>query len=59
MVSFCFVSYNNSATPFEYEGGDIINIVTKAVVPENVQNDLAKVEKVGSKTLKEFLESGM
>ena len=43
--------------PFEYEGDDIINIVTKAVVPENVQNDLAKIEKVGSETLEEFLES--
>ena len=31
--------------------------MTKAVVPENVQNDLAKIEKEGSETLEEFLES--
>ena len=43
--------------PFEYEGDDIVNIVTKAVVPENVQNDLANIEKIGSQKLDEFLES--
>ena len=43
--------------PFEHEGNDIINIVTKAVVHGNVQIDLAKIEKVGTETLNDFLES--
>ena len=31
--------------------------MTKAVVPGNVQIDLAKIEKVGTETLDDFLES--
>ena len=36
------------SNPFEYDGDDIINIVTKAVVTVDVQRDIETLEQRGS-----------
>lgn len=43
--------------PFEYDGDDIVNIVTKAVVAVDVQRDIETLEEKGSDKFDEFIES--
>lgn len=43
--------------PFEYDGDDIINIVTKAVVAVDIQRDIETLEQNGSDKFDEFVES--
>ena len=43
--------------PFEYDGDDIINILTKAVVTGDVQKDIETLEQKGSEKFDEFIES--
>ena len=43
--------------PFEYDGDDIINIATKAVVADDAKKHIETVGKFGSAELNEFIES--
>ena len=39
-----------------YEGKDLINIVTKTVIPEEVEKDILNYDKIGDLTCKKFVE---
>ena len=39
-----------------YEGKDLINIITKTVIPEEVEKDMLKCDKIGDLTCKKFVE---
>lgn len=42
--------------PFQYEGNDVINIVTKAVMSEKIKSDIISLTETGQKSLDVFVE---
>ena len=50
-------SLQGFTNPFEYDGDDLINIVTKAVAALDVQRDIESLEQKGSDKFDEFIES--
>ena len=43
--------------PFDYDGNDTINIVSKALMPDAVKSDLCRIEEIGTLQMKTFIEN--
>lgn len=42
--------------PFSYEGGDLVNVITKSVVPDSIRDDILIQENCGDDAYNEFVQ---
>ena len=51
ILTFFFIN------PFSYQEKDIINLVTKAVTPDKIKQDICRIEEVGVANMSTYLQA--
>ena len=50
-------TFKNFTSPFEYDGDDLINLVTRRVAPDVVRDDVVRMTTGGNEQYKSFIEN--
>ena len=50
-------TFQNFTSPFQYDGDDLINLVTRRVAPDVVRDDVSRMTTVGIEQYKSFVEN--
>ena len=56
-IELLYATFTRFINPFTEDSGELFNLVTKAVMPDKVKEDLCRQREIGTKLLNDFVES--